>query len=133
MPTALLKPELHAPSPRLRDRRDRVEATLDLAGHLPERERALVEQVFRRGASIREIARLTGTPPGTLGKRLRRIQSPLYLFLDRHADLLPAPERRTAEAIVFAGLSLRAAAAHNQTTLHTVRVHMRAVRALARV
>ena len=118
-------------------RRDRVEALVDGARYLGERDRALVEQVYRYGASVAGVARLTGEPVWRVRRRLRRlvarVNDPLFGFLVMYGDVVPAGARRTAEMVVFRGLSLRRAAALTGRSLHRVRGDLGVVRALARV
>lgn len=122
---------------RIHTLRGASEMMSDMARRLPPAERAIMEQVFSRGMSVADIALLTGTPASTLRNRLRRliarVRSPLYVFLDAQADLLPHDVRRTAEVMVFQGKSMRRAARDLGVSLHHVRQHVRHLRAMARV
>ncbi|MCE9590190.1 MAG: helix-turn-helix domain-containing protein [Planctomycetes bacterium] len=117
--------------------RGRAERLVDLARRLPPPDRALIDQLLSRGCGLREIATLTGRPTGAVRRRvrrlLRRLNSPAFVFLDEHAAGLGEPERRTAQLVVFQGLSLRAAATTQGLSLHRVRGHIQRFRALARV
>jgi DNA-directed RNA polymerase specialized sigma24 family protein len=124
-----------------RDQRDRL---VELAAGLPEPDRVLVELVIREGRPISQIARLQGVEPLRLRRRLkrllRRLASDEYLFVSRHVLVTalrgepvshwPATRRRVAQACFMHGLSLRQAATALHLSLHAVRGHRDAVRAL---
>lgn len=122
---------------RRRRHRDDIERLLDRASHLPATDRVLVEQVYRHGVPVVDIARLSGQPPRKLRRRLarllKRMNSPLFAFLIRHGDQLPQPLRRTGELIVLEGHSLRRAVSLSEQSLHRVREHLRTLQTLAQL
>lgn len=117
--------------------RGRVEVLLELARHLPVQDRALVEQVIRRGASAAEVARLRGERPRATQKRLRslfqRMRSREYRLLAEREALVPENVRAAARAVIFERRTLRETARLTHQSLHDVRRHMLAVRTLARL
>lgn len=123
------------PPAALAARRSQVECLLDRACRLGDRDRLLVQQVLRHGISMADIARLADLKPQQVRRRLRtllqRMRSPLFIFLDSHAQGLPRDTRLVAQRIVFGGQSLRAAAADLNLSLHQVRQHMRSLHTLA--
>ena len=123
------------PGQRIHARR-RVEELLTLCQHLPAPQRLLVEQRFRAGLDATQMARMSGCDPRRLQRRLRslirRVRHPLFAYLVTHGPLLPPDCRRVGEAVVFRGLSLRAAARELRLSLHAVRQQMRALRIWAR-
>ena len=124
-----------ADNTRRLDRRDRIELLLDLAAHLPETDRLLVEQVFRHGLPAADVARLVGEPPRRVQRRLtrlvRRLRCPLYRYVTLHMELLPRPSHPVARLHILHGRSLRDTAAASDLTLHRVRQHLRTIRTLA--
>ena len=120
---------------RVAARREGVERLLELGRVLPAGDRALIEQVFRRGATSAEIARLTGVPPYRMQRRRRlilgRLRHPLYAFAIDHMELIPYSARGTVKLVLFHGMSLRGAARRRGKTLHEVRSHMHTLAVLA--
>ncbi len=119
------------------ERRDAAERLLALAEHLPTDERLLIEQVYRHGLSIAQLAQLAGERPRRLQRRvaqiLRRMRDPLFRFVAGRGELLPRDVRPTARLVVLEGRSLRDAARRRASSLHYVRQHMRTIRTLAQV
>ena len=138
MPTVpFSEPVSRSDDPRRRaNLRANVDRLLDLARHLPEPDRALIEQVYQHGIKLAEIARLIGQSPGRVQRRITRLlklmRKPQYIFLARHQDILPPPVRETCRELFFEGQSLRRIAQHHGTTLHQVRKHLATFEALAR-
>lgn len=120
---------------RIHQRRH-AERILRLATLLPRDEQLLIEQIYRHGTPITDVATLLHIRPRTLSRRLRniltRLDSDLFRFVATHIDILPAPVRPTARSIALHGHSLRTTARNLGLSLHRVREHMTAVRALAR-
>ena len=103
--------------------------------HLEESDRLLVEQVYRHGVQIADVARLSGRSPKNLRRRvdklLKHMNGPLFSFMLAHGGLLSGATRRTAELVILKGYSLRRASEINNQSLHQTRRHMQTVQALA--
>lgn len=116
-------------------KRNDIERLLNLAAEFAEPDRLLVQQIFQHGMPIRQAARLLNVAESTLHRRLRtllqRTRDPLFTFVACHQHNLPKHLRPTAKRIVLQGQSLREAADNTQQSLHTIRQHMQAIRALA--
>jgi len=127
---------VHEDAQRRTSLRNRVETLLDLAQSLPPRDRLILEQVYRHGLSVAEVARLIEEPAGRVRRRIARlirlVQKPEFKFLARHEALLPANVRQTCRLVVFEGMSLRRTARHTGQTLHRVRQQVATFHALAR-
>lgn len=117
--------------------RDQVEQILALAQHLGAQDKLLVEQVFKHGLSVTDVARLLGQRPRTVQKRVKNLvehmQSPLFRFLVVSPESLSPGTRRVAEAVVLKRMSLRKAAVVLGLRLHQVRGQLIAARAVAGV
>lgn len=107
------------------------------ASYLPAGDRLVIEQVYQRGLSVTEVARLRGTSPRRMQRRVARLlcrmRQPAFAFVAERGDLLPREVRATARRVVLSGMSLRRTAEATGQTLHQVRQHMRTVQALARI
>jgi DNA-directed RNA polymerase specialized sigma24 family protein len=123
-------------TPLLRRRKD-VEQVLELAQHLPEADRLLIEQIYRHGRPAAELARLLGCRPRLVQRRvsilLKRLRQPLFRFLVNHQQLLPRDLRPIARRAVFEGCSLRRTAQLTGRSLHHIRQDMRTVQMLAQL
>jgi hypothetical protein len=117
-------------------RRDEVERLLELAQHLAERDRLLLEQVYRHGLVVADLARVSGGNPDALRRRIQRLihrlDDPVFHFVVGHGDLLAPVVRRVATRVILHGRPLRQAAADTGLSLHEVREHVAEVRAIAR-
>lgn len=117
--------------------RTHIERLLDLAQHLADQDRLLIEQIYRHGLSATEVARLLGERPDRTRRRITRllktINKPEFNFLVRHEQILPTPVRETCRRVFFEGLSLRKAAQRTGKTLHQVRQDLATFHALARL
>ncbi|MEQ9460957.1 MAG: sigma factor-like helix-turn-helix DNA-binding protein [Phycisphaeraceae bacterium] len=115
--------------------RRRAEHVLQRAVLLPKDERMILEEIFRHGSSMAEVAEATGLPVRTLHRRVRtmlaRMDSDLFLFVARHEKIIPPAARPTARRVALHGQSLRSVARETGASLHRVREHMRAVHTLA--
>jgi len=122
---------------RRRCYRDQVERLLERADYLEDADRLLVEQVYRHGMPVTDIARLTGDRPRNLQRRvaklLKRLNSKLFLYVISHKDSLASSVRRSSELVVLHGHSLRRAASLSHRSLHQIRQDIRALRAMAGV
>jgi len=116
-------------------RRLNAEQVLVLSRHLGRRDQLLVEQIYREGASIADVARMANRPPKAIQRRLRnvvqRLRSPEFACLVARGGLLPTETRRVAEMVICRGMSLRGAARCARLSLHETRQHVERVRALA--
>jgi hypothetical protein len=89
-----------------------IDDLLLAARHLPLRDRALIDGVYRQGMSVVQIARASGMRPHSLRRRLRnlvrRLRSPLFRYVMREFALGGAdgPSTRAA-ATSAAGKSQR--------------------------
>jgi DNA-directed RNA polymerase specialized sigma24 family protein len=114
-----------------------TERVLQLAQHLGESDRALIEQVYEHGQSLSKVAKATGVPASQLQRRLsrvlKRMRQPLFRFVAVRGDLLPREVSGTARRVVLQGMSLRETARRSGLTLHRVRKHMETVRAYYRL
>ncbi|MEX2544606.1 MAG: hypothetical protein WD316_05705 [Phycisphaeraceae bacterium] len=121
----------------IQQRRRAAERLLTLAEHLPAQDRLLLEQVYRNGLSVAEVAHLMGARPRRLQRRvaqlLRRLRDPLFRFVVGRSDLLPRDVQPTARLVVIEGRSLRDAARARGRSLHAVREQVRTLRTLAQV
>jgi len=119
------------------DQRGLADGVLAMAVHLGDEDRFLIEQVFDHGIRMSDIARQRGRSRSTVQyhvkKILIRIRSPLFRFLVGHGDLLLVELRRTGKAVILEGRPLREAAQLLGLSLHTVRQHLAAIQALARL
>lgn len=122
---------------RLMNRRDLIEHLLALAEHLDERDRLLLEQIYKHGLSAAQVASLTGQPTRRLQRHVRRLlkrlDDPLFRFTVARLDLLPPDTRPVARAVFLHGLSLRETAHRTGLSLHRVRRHAETVRTIARM
>ncbi len=122
---------------RRRTQRDLAERVLIRSEWLMPDERALLAAVYRDGATTVELAALSGMSPKSVRTRVKRlvarVLSPGFEFVMRRRDSWPAERRRVATAFFLQGRSQRDAARFLRLTLHEVRRHIDAVRALASV
>lgn len=120
---------------RRQQRRREIEDLLELADHLDQRDRLLVQQVYQYGVSLAALAQLTGRSPkavrGRIRKLMQRMRSPVFGYVVLQGEALPARTRQVAQEVVVRCRSLRATAAYLGLSLHAVREQMAAVRALA--
>ncbi|MEZ6242702.1 MAG: hypothetical protein R3B57_06625 [Phycisphaerales bacterium] len=97
-------------------------------------DRALVHAHYRDGRSVVEIARLGGGSPRSLRRRLKRVVEreldPLFAFVARRRGSWSGTRRRVATSLVLEGRSMRETGERLGLSLHTVRRHHDAVRAL---
>jgi len=122
---------------------------LTRAAWLPAPDHALLTAYYDAGLTIQRIADMLHLPPRTAARRLRilaeRIRSPQFLTVAHAAhpdpelralfgppdpDLWPPTRRRVADAIYIRGLNMRAASRELRLSLHTVRRHNDAIRAI---
>jgi len=120
--------------PDRRQRRADLEQVLTLSAHLAPEERVLIDQIYREGLSIANVARLRGRPASTVRTQvqglIRRIHSPAFWYVVSHGDLLPKPTRTVGQMVICQGMSQRAAAIRMRMSLHAVRKHVQTIQAL---
>jgi DNA-directed RNA polymerase specialized sigma24 family protein len=119
---------------RRRSSRDMAEAIVARAQHLAGSDRAIIELVYGEGKTAVEVAALRDECPRAVRRRLRsvvsRLQSPLFAFVVAERARFSPVRRRIATMCVLHGHSIRAAAERTGLSLHAVRTHMHAIRAL---
>lgn len=113
---------------RRRARADVAERVLARAVHLPERDRALLEALYRDGKSAKDLARLTRLPARTLRLRVRRlvqrVTSPTFALVLIDAANWPILRQRIAALHIVEGKSVRTTAHALRISLHHVRAHL---------
>jgi len=116
------------------DRRRDAERLVQRAAWLRPDERALIEAVFGEGRSCTDLAKLMGATPEVVRRRVRRAAkragSDLFGFVASRRDTWPAELSRVATKCALEGATLRGAAADLGVSLHVVRRHWDAVRAM---
>jgi len=114
--------------------RDYGEAILRFARALPEDERSLLEAVYGRGLSVKDVAGLVREEPRRLARRVKRLVerllSPRFAFVYARRHAWPPRRRRVAETVVLHGRSMREACDALALSLHTVRRELDKVDAL---
>lgn len=123
------------PDLRRRNARSHAEQIAGRAQFLPREEHALISAVYEQGRSISELALLSGKPPRTLRRDVRRIvqrlAAPEFAFVVLHADTWSGTLRRVARCCVVEGFPVRKAAQSLHLSLHTVRKHREMIRLMA--
>lgn len=119
---------------RRKRRRELVERIVERAELLPPGDRALVHAHYRDGRSVAEIARAGGGSARPLRRRLKRLVEreldPLFAFVSRRRESWSSTRRRVATSVVIEGWSMRETSRRLGLSLHTVRRHHDAVRAM---
>lgn len=119
---------------RTRPRLDRQDLILMRAEWLLPGDRALLEAVFRRGQTIRELSPLLAMPERTLRLRLHRlvdrVLSDRFAYAIRHLARWTGVRRRIATCCILHGLALRAGAKAAGVSIHTARRHLDAIDAM---
>ncbi|MCC6680053.1 MAG: sigma-70 family RNA polymerase sigma factor [Phycisphaeraceae bacterium] len=109
-------------------RRKRLNQLVDLARHLPEADRLLIEHIYWHGLPISRLAKATGCPPRTLQRRLailiKHMSSTEFQFLARRGRNLDPDTRRTACRVILLGQNYRHVADELGLSLHEVRRQM---------
>lgn len=112
-----------------------VERVLMLAAYLPERQRALLEAIYREGVPLRVIARLRGTTSRAVRRQaallVARVTSPAYAVAATQSGAWPEPRAGVARRCVIGGVGVREAARELGVSVHTVRSELARVRAIA--
>ncbi len=119
---------------RRRRTREMAEVLVGRAEWLGDEDRAIVSAVYQDGISAKDLANIRGQSPRCVRRRIhalvQRITSDEFAFVLRARDQWPPTRRRVATACVLRGMSLREAGDKLGLSLHAVRKHMDAVRAL---
>lgn len=122
---------------RLLRQRRHAERILELSEHLDAPDRLLLEQIYRQGKSVREVALLLNIEPRALQRRvvrlLRHLRDPLFVFVATRFDVLPREVQATARRAILEGRSLRCTARLTRQSLHRVRQHVKFIRALQQI
>jgi len=117
--------------------RRQVSQMLQLAEHLPDTDRLLIEQFLGQGRPVSHLAKLSGIPIRQMHRRVnsitKRLSKKLFRAVSLQLELLPREARTTAKLVVLHGMSMRKAAETTGLTLHQVRKHMNSIRATARL
>ena len=116
---------------RFLDRRARAQAIVRNAEHLLPEERALARAYFVEGMSASEVARLAGTTPKTVLRRIdrmvARVTSLRFVFAVNHRKSLGRMRGRVATACLVQGLSMRETSRRFGVSIYVVRSHLHAV------
>jgi transposase len=130
--------ELHAGNGSARataGRREQVDQLLAMAEYLAPDDRALIEAIYGRGLSVRQVARAGCVTPGRITRRLRRLMqrlaSPTFRLALTDSQDWPAQRRRIAEMALVKGVSLRDTAASVGVSLYRERQELERLRGLA--
>lgn len=135
------------PSPRRLSRQRRRELAALLvarADALPEPDKALILEVYAAGRSVLDATRRDNPDPATLPARAganrrrvrrltRRMLTPTFELVRTQQPAWPPIRARVGHACFILGLSMRAASESLNLSLHTVRSHAHAIRAMAAV
>lgn len=120
---------------RVHDLRDGVERVLQLAQHLSDADRLMLEQVYRHGMSAAQLATMLGRPPRTIQHRihmlLRHLRQPLFRQVVARFDLLPREVQRVATLAVLQRCSIRKTACKTGLSVHQVRMALKTIKVLA--
>lgn len=115
----------------LRTTRLIAEQCLDLAVHLAEPDRWLIEAVLRGGVSCAATAQRLGVAQRTLQWRVKRLlgrlRSPEFAFIVNHRETWPQSRRRVAEIVHLQGGTREHAARQAGLTMHQVRRELTAI------
>ncbi|MFI4898189.1 MAG: hypothetical protein ACIARR_10220 [Phycisphaerales bacterium JB059] len=119
---------------RRKKRREVVDRIVEGSAWLAPAERALILAYYRDGQRVTEIARLANESVRALRRRLRRavrrVLSPEFAFVvEAHGGWSPT-RRRVARACLLEGRTIRETSERLGLSLHTVRRHHVAIRAM---
>lgn len=131
----VLKHDVISADLRLRRRRADAELVLMRAEHLPPADAEFIRAIFSQGLTATRVAALQGADPRLVRRRaraiLRRMNEPIFMYVARERGGWSTVRRRIAESGVLAGRGLRAIAAETGLSIHLVRRHMEAIRAMS--
>jgi hypothetical protein len=128
-------------------RRDTADIVIRRAAYLSADDRMLVQAIYARGSTLKELAALTGRGERALGRRLRvvvrRVQSPEFTYvIQRPGQFLPSAGagtrtplllRRLAKECILEGKPVRTLAREVGLSYHLLRQKHAALRAMALV
>lgn len=105
--------------------RQQAEFVLAMAEYLPDEERLLIEQVYRDGRPVSELARMSRRSPRQLQRQVRnavnRLSQRDFQYVVTHEALLPREMRAVARRRCLENRSLRETARVTGQSLHQVR------------
>jgi len=116
------------------DRRRGVERVLSLAEHLAPSDRALLEQIFRHGQRVNDLALACGRPVDQLRRRVRklmaRIREPQFVQAVELGRLLPDDLQEIVRRVVLQGQSVRSTAVSMRIPHHALRMRLAVARGM---
>ncbi|MBK9188371.1 MAG: sigma-70 family RNA polymerase sigma factor [Phycisphaerales bacterium] len=111
-----------------------AEFVADRAAPLSAPDRELLRAIYVMGQDVSDVAALLGVSPRTLRRRVKRLLARIstreYALVQRAGERLPPTRRRVGTAMFIEGKSLRATSIELKLSLHSVRRHADAIRAL---
>ncbi|PHQ80269.1 MAG: hypothetical protein COB69_06315 [Phycisphaera sp.] len=114
--------------------RDFVRSISERAKHLPDPERALLDEIYVNGKSIAAVAKLRDENVALLRRRVRRITTrvltPRYRYVTEHQSAWRPTRRKVAGACVIEGLSIKDASIKLHLSTYLIRKHRDAIEAL---
>ncbi len=114
--------------------RDFVRSISERTKHLPDLERALLDEIYVNGKSIADIAKLRGDDVKLLRRQVRRITTrvltPRYRYVTEHQSAWRPTRRMVAGACVVEGLSIKDASIKLHLSTYLIRKHRDAIEAL---
>ncbi len=119
---------------RRQRKREMIESIVARAEHLPAGDRELLYLLFRDGKKVTDVAALLGADVRRVRRRVKRlirlVHSPAFAYVALAAEEWPETRRRVAREVFLFGHTLRDAARTLGVSLHLVRKHAEAVRAI---
>ncbi len=118
-----------------REQRETAQRLVQLAIHLPQADRALLESVYKHGTPTSVLARAAGRPARTIRERVhrlvKRVTSPAFGYVLRHCDEWRPLVRHIAEAVILHGRTHRETAEELGITVYRVRREVDRIRTIA--
>lgn len=112
-----------------------VELILMRSESLLPADRALLDAYYARGVGAEDLARINGSAPRTIRRRVRtlseRVLDDAFVYVMRGIDRFAGTRRQVAKEVFLHGRSRREAARIIGLSLHTVRRHCNAIEELA--
>jgi DNA-binding CsgD family transcriptional regulator len=122
------------PDDQFLKRRNQIDILRRYSASLDNDDSALLQLVFEKGISLRQIARVTGQSPSTVSRRFRRLVRPLKA--GRRPSMPVRPVRlsrmdaRIIQDYVLRGHPLKTIARKHKISLYRVRKTLRGFRAI---